>query len=230
MEVFTKHSTSGHLELQQRACEYMRLPDVGQELMENVLNTMPVYSANKDSALLAKVGKAEDVTDKSVWTADRPERAERPRRESYNEEDAPEAQAPPPSGEVDLLSLDDDIPSAGSSGGGGSGAEIGLSPDVIPSMKSWFNAAVVTPAGQPALLYKDNVIQVTVTAEYRAHQGRIMIVFGNNSDEIQDLRAEIPDVDYLRIQRQVMNVILNNECILIMPLYHVGPFYSHLIG
>jgi AP-2 complex subunit alpha len=215
MEVFTKHSTSGHLELQQRACEYMRLPDVGQELMENVLNTMPVYSANKDSALLAKVGKAEDVTDKSVWTADRPERAERPRRESYNEEDAPEAQAPP-SGEVDLLSLDDDTPSAGSSGGGGSSAEIGLSPDVIPSMKSWFNAAVVTPAGQSALLYKDNVIQVTVTAEYRAHQGRIMIVFGNNSDEIQDLHAEIPDVDYLRIQRQVIYVILNNECVLIM--------------
>jgi hypothetical protein len=35
-EVFTKHSTSPHLELQQRACEYLKMPTIGASVMEQV--------------------------------------------------------------------------------------------------------------------------------------------------------------------------------------------------
>ena len=40
-----------HLELQQRACEYLVLPTVGQEIMETVMNSMPPY-LDKGNALM----------------------------------------------------------------------------------------------------------------------------------------------------------------------------------
>ena len=49
--VFEKHSTSSQLELQQRACEYLALPGVGTQIMEKVLNSMPPYSKERESAL-----------------------------------------------------------------------------------------------------------------------------------------------------------------------------------
>jgi hypothetical protein len=36
MDVFSKYSTSAQLELQQRACEYMQMPNIGAETMEQV--------------------------------------------------------------------------------------------------------------------------------------------------------------------------------------------------
>ena len=46
------HPLSSHLELQQRACEYLALPSVGSEIMEAVLNSMPPY-IDKCNALLS---------------------------------------------------------------------------------------------------------------------------------------------------------------------------------
>jgi AP-2 complex subunit alpha len=52
-EVFRKYSTSCHLELQQRACEYLALPGIAADTMEAVLNPMPPFEIdNKESALL----------------------------------------------------------------------------------------------------------------------------------------------------------------------------------
>jgi AP-2 complex subunit alpha len=36
-DIFTKYSTSSQLEIQQRSCEYLKMPTVGQEIMEQVL-------------------------------------------------------------------------------------------------------------------------------------------------------------------------------------------------
>ena len=44
--------SSSHLEIQQRACEYLALPSVGQEIMEAVMNSMPPY-LDKGNALLS---------------------------------------------------------------------------------------------------------------------------------------------------------------------------------
>jgi AP-2 complex subunit alpha len=53
-EVFAKYATSAHLELQQRACEYIALPTISAETMETVLNPMPPFELEaKESALLA---------------------------------------------------------------------------------------------------------------------------------------------------------------------------------
>lgn len=50
--MFTKYSTSCHLELQQRACEYLALPNISADTMEAVLNPMPPFEA-KESSLLS---------------------------------------------------------------------------------------------------------------------------------------------------------------------------------
>ena len=65
-DVFTKCSSSSHLELQQRACEYLSLPSVGQEIMENVLNSMPPFT-DKTNTLLTLNDTEVDTTDRSVW-------------------------------------------------------------------------------------------------------------------------------------------------------------------
>ena len=58
--VFQKYSVSGHLELQQRACEYIRIPTIGAETMETVLNTMPAYPENRESNLEKRLEKRGD--------------------------------------------------------------------------------------------------------------------------------------------------------------------------
>lgn len=199
MEVFQKQSTSGFLELQQRACEYMRLPSVGAELMENVLNTMPVYPENRDNILLARLNKGENATaDKSAWESEKPEHSNK----YEEEEEPPHSYAAAPSVqkvavEVDLLSLDDDTPSD-------TGAVRGLSEDILPSLRKWFNSALISPPGKPAVLFENSVIQITIQGEYRAHQGRMLVLFHNKTDEIQDLSVSISSaVDYVRIQKNV---------------------------
>jgi AP-2 complex subunit alpha len=59
-EVFQKYSVSGHLELQQRACEYLLIPTTGAETMETVLNTMPAYPDNRESSLTKRLEKKGD--------------------------------------------------------------------------------------------------------------------------------------------------------------------------
>lgn len=43
--VFEKLRRSAHVELQQRACEYLALPEQGEEMMEDVLREMPAWSS-----------------------------------------------------------------------------------------------------------------------------------------------------------------------------------------
>ena len=43
-DVFTKYSTSQHLELQQRSCEYRLMPNIDATIMESVLDSMPVFN------------------------------------------------------------------------------------------------------------------------------------------------------------------------------------------
>jgi hypothetical protein len=55
------------LELQQRACEYLRLSALGADVMETVLDQMPQYSEDKASLLLSRMHKNEAQTTDRVW-------------------------------------------------------------------------------------------------------------------------------------------------------------------
>ena len=194
MEVFTKHSTSGHLELQQRSCEYLHFPDVGSELMESVLNTMPVYAEDKENPLLAKAVITKE--DQSGWQSEKTRcrsntenRTEDDGNEEEEEEEVVKNDAP-----VDLLSLGEEESSSAN-------AE-GLSPEIIPHMKKWFNSCVIAASGAPTVLFENNVMKIVVTSQYRAHQTRMTLMFNSISDEITNFSATLSEMDYARVQRQ----------------------------
>lgn len=78
-DVFRKYSTSTQLELQQRSCEYLSLPNVkgDRTIMENALNTMPEFPEdksitslyallNKDKEQDANKGDSEEVAKPSA--------------------------------------------------------------------------------------------------------------------------------------------------------------------
>lgn len=130
-EVFTKHSMSSDLELQQRSCEYLVYPTISSDIMENVLNTMPAYemSADDDSNKLVAIAQGltadKTTTDRSVWSMGQSEKDAS--REAYkagmevtaeadveNEEgtlyppEPPTKPSKPAAKFVDLLSMDDE--------------------------------------------------------------------------------------------------------------------------
>ena len=66
-EVFDKFSTSAILEIQQRACEYRRLAELGADVMETVLNQMPAFAEDKRNILLSRIEKSEKQTTDRAW-------------------------------------------------------------------------------------------------------------------------------------------------------------------
>lgn len=71
-EVFTRYSTSCHLELQQRACEYLALPGIAADTMEAVLNPMPPFEMEgKESALSALLALSVGSSHTSGVSADK---------------------------------------------------------------------------------------------------------------------------------------------------------------
>lgn len=183
-EVFRKYSVSGHLELQQRACEYLRMPSIGAERMESVWNTMPAYPENRESALVRSL-EAKPETEAALS-------APKPKAVINQSETVVAPKAAPQV--VDLLSLDEVV-----SAPPASGAVSGIPADALPKLRTWFNA-VPFAVGKPAVLYEDSLVRLTVQWQYSAHQGRLMIIVNNLSNEdLSDVRFNIPEVDYLKI-------------------------------
>merc|ERR1711991_596444 len=67
--VFERYKTSGVLELQQRACEYLQLMTHGdEEMIEDVLREMPAWTLDKLSALEKRLNeKNRDTADGNAW-------------------------------------------------------------------------------------------------------------------------------------------------------------------
>lgn len=197
MEVFTKHSTSGHLELQQRSCEYLHFPDVGAELMETVLNTMPVYAEDKENPLLAKAVITKE--DQAGWQSDktrgRSNTENRYEGDGDEEEEEEEEEVAKTDAPVDLLSLGEEEESFSNN------AE-GLSPEIIPHMKKWFNSCVIAASGASTVLFENSLMKILVTSQYRAHQTRMTLMFNSISDEITNFSATLSATEFARVQRQ----------------------------
>lgn len=81
---------------------------------------------------------------------------------------------------------------------------IGLSPDQVGELRGLFNRLVTSPQG---VLFQNNVVQLRVQHEYRASQGRIALhIVNTGSQEITNIRVEIPEVPHLRFQIQPPSV------------------------
>lgn len=213
-EVFKKYSVSGHLELQQRACEYLRIPTTGAETMETVLNTMPAYPDNRESSLSKRLEKK--GSDESVATP-----AIRPKYQVNVAEN--QAAAPGAAAVIDLLSMDD----FGSSPAVPSQGVAGIPVDVEPKLRAWFNS-VVFGAGKTVTMYEDAFVRLSISFEYRAHQGRIAIYVNNlHGGDLSQVRFEFPSVEFLRIattQEVGSNINFGEQSRILLAVECLRPF------
>jgi len=216
-EVFRKLTTSGDLELQQRACEYLGLPETGEEIMEDVLREMPAFPEDRESALELRLKKQEasqkedpfatnageegdDDDDDSVGPSDSNDSGSVRSREFSRSQDSsgsysgsePDYQGGALEETEDLVSFDEDV--------SGGASEQGIDSAILPRLKVWFNGLLMAQQG---MLFENEILQVGVRHEYRGAQGRMALYFKNKSTTpLSNFQAAIKNVPYLKTQVQ----------------------------
>lgn len=228
MELFKKCTTNMDLEIQQRACEYLSLHQVSDDLMKKVLEPMPIFPENRESNLIVrlrnqqKASNADDATeDAGAATAPAGRMDSAPERDS---------------GDGDLLSLDDSPKKSSTSGFGGAevirspnpvsdlvdifggsappaapvGGVIGLDAALAPKMNEWSKALMLNQQG---VLMENDTMQIGVKHEYRGSQGRINLFFGNKTnDMLADFRVAVDAGPVFRMQaEEVPNSVASKQ-------------------
>lgn len=179
-EVFVRLSKSGHLEIQQRSCEYLRLAGGDASLMENVLNVMPAYP-ERENVLLTKLNATANPEDKKKkWSTEV--------RSSEGVEAGSESALPVASvGKmVDLLSLDDEEP--GASLGVAAPAQTGvtLKPMEEMAVRRLLATLLLLP-GQAAVLSDIQPLKVLCIGEFKGLIGRVALAITNAGDGRQPI-------------------------------------------
>jgi AP-2 complex subunit alpha len=221
-DVYTKFSSSSHLELQQRAIEYNALGSVSAATIEAVLNTMPPFELEKKENLLMAIENTESVTaDRPAWAVEQTEKNasraayQEARKPTSKTEEAPKQEhhhvhvAPVQAitKTVDLLSLDDSDNGFESTFGGASasmGGGSGLSASQIESMQELCKAAcLVRGLNTKNSLVNTDLVNVSVAHDYRTHQGRLALtVFNKSGHDIQGLAISFTANDALIMKQQ----------------------------
>jgi AP-2 complex subunit alpha len=159
--IFETHTTALDAELQQRAVEYMHLPEVRAEVLGTVLDAMPPFP-ERASMLEARVKKAsEETTDKDVWgkEGEKTEDAAAARRSRGASLET--ASIVPASAETDLLGMSS-APVAAPAASAASvpvTTRIGINGAAVERLPGWLQAASTKPSG---LVYEDAHIQIGV--------------------------------------------------------------------
>ena len=216
--VFAKYQVALDPELQQRAVEYLALPTVEGEVMHTVLDAMPPWPEDRENALEARLkSQKEETQDRNVWV-----NKNAPERGSDDDDDEGEYEPRAAAGGggsggavteesvTDLLGMSHGDTSGDASAATAddgdtaartaNGTEISLTAALIPKMQSWFKGLVVSPQ---AVLFETEQLQIGLKHEYRGSQGRVVLFYGNKTDEtLSNFRAEVKEVPYLRSQAQ----------------------------
>lgn len=208
IEVFNKHSTSSQLELQQRSCEYIALSGISPDTVETVLNTMPPFPLDEKENILLSIESSEGKSaDRSAWSVDQGEkeasraayqdsRNARPSEKAANE---PTFKKPTETvtAAVDLLSLDDfSSPSSGPS--------TGLSAAQAEQLRKQLRNAYLTKGlNAKTTLVENDIVQISISHDYRAHQGRLVLAIYNKGNyELRNLQFDFPSTEAINIRTQ----------------------------
>lgn len=224
MEVFKRCMTNMDLEIQQRACEYLSLHQVSEELMKRVLEPMPIFPENRESALIVRLRNQQKATAGDDQAEADSGSSSVSKLEIHDREEKDEG---------DLLSLDDSPKKTGGYGGfgGGSGAEsirganpvselvdifggggsmppgapvgggfIGIDASLTPQLAEWDKNLILNAQG---VLFENDVLQIGAKHEYRGSQGRINFFFGNKTnDTIANFKVTIESTPAFRMQSE----------------------------
>lgn len=142
LEVFETCRNHGDIELQQRACEYFRLHQAGADTMQVVLESMPVFPSNRESALVMRLrnddksqeeAEDEDEDEDNLLIMSSPEK----KQVVVSTSSESSARAPSPVEKVTT--------------------PLGLDPVQVPLLREWFNKLLCQEKG---ILFENEYIQV----------------------------------------------------------------------
>lgn len=121
-----------------------------------------------------------------------------------------------------MLSLDDDFGAAPASVG-----TVGIPADVEPKLRGWFNS-VQFGAGKTTTLYEDAFVRLSLSFEYRAHQGRLVVYVNNlHSDDLSQVHFDIPSVPFMKIgttQEVSPNINFGEQSRILLSVECMRPF------
>ncbi len=204
-ELLDTYRSAFNVEVQQRACEYFALPSAaGEEKMQYVLDPMPPFPDDRESALekrLKEKEKGDEEVEERVETDSDlggQDIADDVGQDGESDGGDVESQ-PDASHDVagDLLGL---TMSEGSNGAAeeasdddesDDGEVIGIDESIVPKMRRWFAQCLSSPK---SLLYEDNLLQIGVQHQYKGQQGRIMLFVGNKAQHpLDNFSMKVPE-------------------------------------
>lgn len=200
-DFFTKIAESPYTELQQRACEYLSLPSMGAQMMEEILKEMPVYPQNMKNKLLEEAMKASNPSPAGSTASFAS--SSKPTARVNMSSGGHGAPPSPPTRPVDLLSLDDDYQAPIQAAESPSSKLTPLSPDQVDQIRKNHNVILISPSGQVRILFEDQNITINYVGEFRNHQGRLSFQIVNKAPTpINDLTSLTQSTDMLRVTQQ----------------------------
>jgi AP-2 complex subunit alpha len=226
--IFEKLRRSPHVELQQRACEYLALPEQGEEMMEDVLREMPPWSTDRKSALEQRVrNQSTGTADANSWVKKDDGEKDKEAEEAQDDDkkDAPskpahslKAAAKAVVVAVDLLDMSEpepehppvptpppaapqptpDVTPTPPAAPAAAGVSVGVTAQSLPAMRAWFNELVLNPQG---VLFEDASVQVSFRHAYQQYQARLAIYVKNKTSDLHlsNTLADIPAMTYLKL-------------------------------
>lgn len=72
-------------------------------------------------------------------------------------------------------------------------------------LNEWFRETLISTGvtNRKSVLYEDELVRITLSADYRAHQGRItMLIYNKTGADILNFKAVFPSYNYLTIRAQ----------------------------
>lgn len=188
-DIYTKYSKSSLLEIQQRACEYGRLSQFSASLLENVLSAVPAPALQDWESILVNADKEKKVdADRSAFEHNAGS-VPRPVAKTTTVSAQPVAKS------VDsLLDFDDTSSSPSSSS---SGPAINLSADTLAKINVYLKTVRVTRGfNTKSPLASTDVADISISHDYRNHQGRMYVNMYNKSDfDVNNLTAELKSAE-----------------------------------
>lgn len=186
IQVFEFHSTSMDSEIQQRACEYLRMAtEADKTLLATVWDEMPPFP-EKASALLSRLHSKHAISeDKRVWNLGNKEAQQEGNVFKHDQNGSSHnlANGPPPP------PVSRTVSSASGKGNMSSSEELQKHDPLTSNWESAFRHLLIHPEG---MFYNDSLVQIGCKQEYRKHLGCVILYFKNVSGaKLQSLSVDL---------------------------------------
>lgn len=235
LPIFEAHTTVIDAELQQRAVEYLHLPELSEDVTAAVLEVMPRFP-ERENVLESKLKKQqEEKQDKDAWGVE-----EKSEEDNNNENDEDNEDGGNSNRRASKSSLSEPTTSNSNTdaddllglGSAPAPAPVAVDPLSVPvtrritiespeKVTNWYNALVVKPAG---ILYEDSHVQIGVKHKYSAAEGKCVLYVGNKSTSFSmvGFKVRVPESPAVKVTvgefpntvgiKAQIQVPLNVEC------------------